>query len=210
MPEEIKVSLRSERGKHPIRRLRKSGQIPAVIYGHGQETVALSVGSEQMAAALRHGSRFVNLTGGVNESALVRELQWDTYGTEVLHVDFARVSLDERIAVNVGVDLKGTAEGTKEGGVVQQLIHEVEIECLPTAIPDKLHVNVNHLKLNDEVLASAIPLPEGAKLLSDPDAVVVHCILPTVAPEEGEAVAGEGAEPELIGRKPAEEEAAEE
>lgn len=208
MAETLKVEKRENRGKRHAKRLRQSGSVPAVLYGHGEESISLSVRADQVAAALRHGSRMVDLSGDINESALIRELQWDTYGVDVLHVDFTRVSKDERIEVRVSVDLRGEAPGVRAGGVIEHLLHEVEIECLASAIPDKLHVNINHLELPGAITAKELTLPEGAKLLGvDADEVVVQCVEPT-AEVETDADAGAGAEPEVIGRKAeAEEEA---
>jgi len=201
MTEQLKVETRSTRGKRNARRQRAAGSVPAVLYGHGQDVVGLSVDATAVAAMIRHGARLVELSGALSESALVRAVQWDTFGTEVLHVDFTRVSVDERIEVTIPLDLKGTAPGIKQGGVVQHLVHEVEIECPAGAIPEKLLVSVNHLELGESILASAIELPAGAKLISAEDAVVVQCELPQ---EEEEQEAGAGvAEPEIIGRKAA-------
>src|SRR4051794_28664083 len=127
MAEELKVEIRKARGKRNAKRLRNDGAIPAVLYGHGEQTVSLTVPREQFSTALRHGSRLVQLKGGVDESALIRDLQWDTYGTAVLHIDFARVSADERIKVTVPVELRGQAPGARQGGVVQHLVHEIEV-----------------------------------------------------------------------------------
>jgi large subunit ribosomal protein L25 len=136
----------------------------------------------------------------VNESALIRDLQWDTFGTGVLHIDFARVSADERIEVTVPVELRGQAPGVRQGGIVQHLVHEIEIECLATAIPEKIQLNVNHLELGNSVTVGQLELPSGVKLMSDPEAIAVQCVEPAVE-EEAEAGAAEGAEPEIIGRK---------
>ena len=204
MAETLNVEIRQARGKRNAKRARQAGDIPAVLYGHGESSVSLSVHKDQVAAALRHGSRLVDLKGAVNESALIRELQWDTYGIEVLHVDFARVSEDERIEVTVPVELRGEAPGVREGGVVEHLVHEVEIECLATSIPEKMQVNINHLKLLETIMASQLTLPEGAKLLSDAEAMVVQCVEPA-AEVEAEGVP-ESAEPEVIGRKAEDEE----
>ncbi|MCC7086694.1 MAG: 50S ribosomal protein L25 [Pirellulales bacterium] len=209
MAETLKVEPRKLQGKRNSKRLRRSGKIPAVVYGHGQEAVSIAVASEAIVATVRHGARVVQLQGAVSDSALIRELQFDPFGLEILHVDFARVSADERVHVKVAVEIKGQAQGAKEGGVVEHLIHEVEIECPVSAIPDKLIVNVGALKLDGEIMVEQIPLPEGVKLLSDGDQVAVHCVKPKEDGEEGAAAAvtGEGAEPELIRKeKPAEEE----
>ena len=202
MAEQLKVVGRDSRGKHNSRRLRRAGNIPAVLYGHGLEPVALSVPTDDLDVAMRHGSRLVDLTGAVSESAFIRELQWDTWGTHIVHVDFTRISADELVRVELTIELRGEAPGVKEGGVVEQLVHQVEIECPAGNIPDKLHVNINHLKLNDSVLVKALELPEKSKVLGDLDAIVVHCIVPVEKPEEE---GGEGVvEPEVIGAKPAE------
>ncbi|MGA2030719.1 MAG: 50S ribosomal protein L25 [Thermoguttaceae bacterium] len=205
MAEALNVIARENRGKHNMRRLRRSGQIPAVLYGHGLENVCLAVAAEQFQAALRHGSRLVSLTGAVDESAFIRELQWDTYGTHVVHIDFTRISEHELVRVELTIELRGEAPGVKEGGVVEHLIHSVEIECPASAIPDKLHVNVNHMKLNAMVKLGDLELPENSRAFGDPEAVVVQCVVPVEKPEEEvtEAVPGE---PEVIGAKPAEEE----
>ena len=200
MAEVLRVEKRSEIGKHRTRRLRRAGRVPAVLYGHGQESMSLTLSAEEIGAALRHGSRVVELAGGVNENALIRALQWDPFGTEVLHVDLMRVSIDERIEVSVTVELRGVAPGQKEGGVVQVHVHEVAIETTAAAIPEKLHINVNDLRVGQSKTAADIEdLPSHAKLLIDPETVVVHCFVP-VEREEAEAV-GESVEPELIGRK---------
>jgi large subunit ribosomal protein L25 len=206
MAETLKVESRKDQGKRNSKRLRQAGKIPAVVYGHGEASVSVAVASDAMAATIRHGARVVQLQGAVSDSALIRELQYDPFGLHILHVDFARVSADERVHVKVAVDLKGQAQGAKEGGVVEHLIHEVEIECPVSAIPEKLVINVTALKLDEEIFVNQIPLPEGVKILSDGDQVAVHCVKPK---EEGEeaAAAGEGAEPELIRKeKPAEDE----
>jgi large subunit ribosomal protein L25 len=206
---ELAVQPRDTQGKRRNRRLRRSGQIPAILYGHGLENVSLSVEAEAITAAIRHGSRLVSLTGAVSESAFIRELQWDTYGTHIVHVDFTRISEHEIVQVRVPVELRGEAPGVREGGVVVQLIHEVEIACPASVIPERLAVNINHLKLTESIALAALELPEGAKILAaDPEAVVVQCNIPVELPEEGagQAVAGE---PEVIGAKEEEEESEE-
>ena len=149
MAVELKTEVRSSRGKRNARRQRSAGTIPAVLYGHGQETIALALPAEELVAAVRHGHRLVSLTGAVTEQAFIRELQWDVWGTHVLHVDFTRVSAHEKVRVQVPVELRGEAPGIRQGGVVKQSIHEVPIECEVTALLDKLQVSVNHLKLGD-------------------------------------------------------------
>ncbi len=199
MAEVLNVESRADHGKRHSKRLRGAGSIPAVLYGHKEQSVSLAVSKEQFSTALRHGSRLVELKGAVNESALIRELQWDVYGTVVLHIDFARVSADERIEVTVTVEIRGQAPGVRAGGVVQHLIHELEIECLATAIPEKLQINVNHLELGSEITIAQVELPQGVKVHGDPEAVVVQCVEP--AAEVEEETGADGAEPEIIGRK---------
>jgi large subunit ribosomal protein L25 len=209
MAEILNVKARNSRGKREARRLRRAGTIPAVLYGHGEATKSLAVIAEEMAAVVRHGGRVVELAGAVQEKAFIRELQWDTFGTEVLHVDFARVSEHERIEVKVSLELRGHAAGIKDGGVVEQLIHELEIECEALSIPDKLELNVSELQIDGQLTAADVQLPVGVTLVSDPAMVVAHCVMARVEEEEAAPAVG-AAEPEVIGRKPEEEEAAEE
>jgi len=204
MAEVLSVKVRDGRGKREAKRLRRGGAIPAILYGHGEKNVALSVPSEEFAAAVRHGSRVVELKGAVAEKALIRDLQWDTFGTEVVHVDFARVSEHERVEVKVKLELKGQAQGAKDGGVIEQLVHDLEIECEALSIPEKIDVNIKDLKIGDSLTAGEVALPAGATLISDADLLVVHCVEP-MAEGEGEAAEAAAAEPEIIGRKAEEE-----
>ncbi len=204
MRETLNVQIRSSRGKLRNRRLRRSGHVPAILYGHGKDCVSLSVPTTAIETALRHHSRLVDLAGAANESALISEVQWDTFGLEVLHVDFTRTSADERIEVEVAIELKGQAAGAKEGGIVEQVRREVEIECPAGAIPAKLVLNVSNLAIGDSLTCGDLEMPEGAKLITDAEEMIVHCVTPREDDEE-EGV-GEGAEPEIIGRKEGEEE----
>jgi large subunit ribosomal protein L25 len=202
MSEVFHVSLREETGSRNMHRLRRSGKVPAVLYGHGQPVMNLALGSDEVKALVRHGARVVDLEGAVAEKAFVRELQWDTWGREVLHLDLARVSADERVTVEVQIELKGDAQGVKDGGVLDFVTHSVEIECLVIAIPEKLILRVGGLKLDSHLNADAIELPQGATLVSDPTTTIVSCAKPM---EMAEAGAGDGAEPEVIGKKAGEE-----
>lgn len=199
MTETLHVESRQAHGTRNARRLRRAGKIPAVLYGHGQETISLAVSAEELEAVLRHGARLVRLTGAVEEQAFIRELQWDTWGSHVLHVDFTRVSEHERVRVEVPLELRGEAPGVKAGGVIKHALHQVEIECEATAIPEKLYVNINQLQLGQQITVGQLDLPPTVKVLADPEELVVECHEPVEVAEEVAAPA-EG-EPEVIGRK---------
>lgn len=205
MAEVLNVSLRESFGTNRARKLRGEGKVPAVVYGHGEKTVSISVPVEEVEAAIRHGSHLVELKGDLSQSALIRDVQWDPFGIDVLHIDFARVEAGETAELTVPVELRGEAPGAREGGILNQVLHEVTMECPVSNIVDKIEVNINTLHLGDVVNAGQLQLPPGAKLVDDPEEVVVQCVQPAAELVEEEA-AGETAEPEVIGRKPEEEE----
>ena len=198
----LDAQKREGSGTRAAERLRKQGRIPAVVYGHKEATVSLSVGRDDLLSALRHGARVVDLkTDGTAETALIREVQWDHLGKEVLHVDFARVSKDERIHVNVRIELRGIAPGVTAGGVLDQPLHAIEVECLAVSIPESIRVNVGELHLDQAIHVRDLKLPEGVKAMDDPDVVVVHVTAKQVEAEAPAAAPTEGSEPEVIGRK---------
>lgn len=199
MPEELSVAIRQDQGKKRNRRLRESGRVPAILYGHGEKNVCLSVPADELDALVHHGARMVQLTGELNESAFVRSLQWDTWGTAILHVDFTRISAGEKVELEVPIELRGEAPGVKEGGVIEHLLHQVAIECPAGSIPERLEVSINELGLGQSIVAGDLVLPEGASLVHGADEVVVQCSEPVeVSEESAEAAPGE---PEVIGAK---------
>lgn len=192
-----------------MRRLRQAGFTPAVLYGEGgKDSVSLSIPTKQVEAAIRHGSHIVKLEGKVNTDALIKDVQWDMLGRDVLHIDFTSIDLKEAITVSLSVELVGDAPGTKLGGVVKQLVKEIEIECPANALPDKIEVRINDLELNQTISASDLVLPEGAKVVGDANDGIVQCVEPAAQVEEDEAAEPGAAEPEVIGRKADDEEAA--
>jgi large subunit ribosomal protein L25 len=207
MSDSVEVKLRKSTGSREGRRLRNEGLVPAVLYGHGEKCVNLVATREAVEAAVRHGSRIVELKGAVKTSALVRELQWDAFGTRPIHVDFLRVSATDRVKVKVPIDLKGECPGQRAGGVLSLVMHEIDVECRADAVPEKIHAQVGRLQVGGMIKVHDLELPAGAKALADAEGVVVTCIVPAAKGEEA-ALPG-AAEPEVIGRKPAEEGAAE-
>jgi large subunit ribosomal protein L25 len=205
MRETLHVKVRSEVGSNAVKSVRKSGQIPAVLYGHGLQNVNLSVPAEEVHAVIRHGSKLVDLRGEVDETALLRDVQWDGLGANVLHIDLARVSAEESVHVSLPLVMRGEAPGSHEGGITELVIHEIEIQCPASQIPEKIDVRVHELHVGHSLKASEVSLPAGASLLTDPDAIVVHCVGRAVEEVE-EAPVVQVAEPEVIGRKAAEEE----
>ena len=201
----LSVERRETVGKRRNRRLRESGKTPAVLYGHKKEVVNLTVATDVIEAALRHGSRFVNLSGAVTERAFIKEVQWNVWGDVILHVDFTRVNEHEHVRLSVPVVLRGEASGVKDGGVAKQHLHKVEIETEPTSAPETICVVINELGFNQQIRLSDVAVPEGVKILDDLDALVVECSEQAEVDETAEAEV-DGAEPEVIGRKKAEEE----
>ncbi|WP_254511184.1 50S ribosomal protein L25 [Anatilimnocola floriformis] len=208
MSDTLVVKKRAKLGTSATRRLRWEGSIPVNLYGHGEANASLAVPLAQVVAVIKHGGKLVKLSGDITETALLREVQWDTYSKEIIHIDLLRVSEKELVETTVAVELKGTAPGTGEGGVLQFVLHELHIECPAISIPEKLYANINDLHLGKAIHASDIQLPEGAKLASDPHLVIVSCVAPH---KEEETAAGlEGTvEPELIRKEKTEEDAAE-
>lgn len=210
MPDVLNVKIRTEVGRNATKKVRHAGRVPAVVYGHGQESVSLSVPEEELQALIRHGARLLDLRGDVTDTALIREVQWDSLGKNVLHFDLVRVSATEMVTITLPIELRGVAPGTREGGSIVQIAHEVEIECSVAAIPDKIGVSLNALQLGGAIKMSEVSLPPEVKLLSDPDQIVVQCAAPLEPLEEEAPAAAAAGEPEVIGRKAEEEEGEEE
>jgi large subunit ribosomal protein L25 len=213
MAELLHVEKRKSFGKRNNVRLRRAGQIPAVLYGHGEEAVSLSLAADKVEASLRHGAKVVDLDGDASGKALLQDVQWDTFFQQVLHVDLLRVRAGEKVKIDVPIELRGEAAGVLEGGLIEQVVHSIEIEVALDVIPDKLHLNIKNLKIGDHLTAKdIIDLPQGATILSDEDELIVHCVKREVEEEEA-APAEEGAvaEPEVIskGKQDDEEEAEE-
>ena len=207
MTEALHAKVRSEIGSNAVKSVRNAGLIPAVLYGHGEENVNLSIPAEEFYAAIRHGSKLVELKGELSESALVRDVQWDSLGNDVLHIDLTRVSAGELVQVSVPLVMRGESPGSHEGGITELLVHELEIECSASEIPEKVEVRVHELHVGHSMKASELELPSGTKLVTDPDTIVVHCVGAALEEEEEEGLeTAQSAEPEVIGRKEEEEE----
>src|SRR5438477_13076502 len=159
---QITAKPRAELGSRANKRLRDAGMIPGVIYGHKEAVVPVTLPKKETVNHLEHGAHVFNLAlEGKSETVLVKEVQYDHLGIEVIHVDFARVSLDEKVEVTVPLELKGDPKGEKDGGVLQQIINELQVECLVTDIPDKIVHNVSEMALDDVVHVKDLQLPSG-------------------------------------------------
>ena len=206
---QITAQPREGLGSRRVKRLRDQGLIPGVVYGHKEAVVPVTLPKKELTTHIDRGAHVFDLSlDGKSEKVLVKDVQYDHLGLEILHIDFARVSLDERVEVTVPLELKGTPKGEAEGGVLQQIVAELEIECLVTDIPDRVTHNVSEMGIDDALHVKDLALPPGAKAMQDPDLIVA---MVKVIEEEAAAPAAEPetAEPEIIGRKPEEGEAAE-
>jgi large subunit ribosomal protein L25 len=202
----VTAEPRSELGSRANKRLRDAGKLPGVIYVHKLAVVPITLPKKEVVKHLDKGAHLFALTvGGQAENVLVKDVQYDHLGMEVLHVDFTRVDLTERVEVTVPLELKGDPKGEAEGGVLTQVVSELEIECVVTDIPSAIVHNVSDMGLDSVLHLKDLALPAGAKAMQDPE-----LILATVKElAEEEATEGETAEPEVIGKmaEPAAEEA---
>ena len=217
----VEGAPRSQRGKNEARRMRQTGNVPAVLYGGKGEALPLSVNAKQVTAILRsetgHNTLFQVNLGGKQEPAIVKDWQVDPVSGHLLHVDLLRIAMDVRMKVKVPVHTFGEPSGVKvQGGVFEMVMREVEVECLPADIPTEFKVDVSGLALNQSLRASELPLDKvKIKLLTDSNSVLAHVVALRVEEEKPveAAVVTTPAEPEVIkkGKKEVEgEEGAEE
>lgn len=200
-PVALDAQTRTGSGSRKAAALRKQGRLPGVVYGHKQDVVQVSVSTEQFDAAIRkqHARALTLSIDGKPETVLIKELQWDHLGKDMLHVDFWRVDPNERVKVVVPVELRG-APKTMGGGVLEQPLHAVHIECLATSIPDGIRLDITNLTLGNPIHVRELTLPEGVTALEAPEAVVVQIKLPGQEVTAGEPDAT-GAEPEVLTAK---------
>jgi large subunit ribosomal protein L25 len=221
----LKVQARESRGGAASRRLRANGVIPGVLYGNGGEAHAFSIEERELRKALTgdHGLHAILdvLLDGSQQAhhAVLKEYQLDPIRPRLLHIDLQEVRLDQAIQTQVVVEIVGESEGVKEGGVLSQINREVHVEALPMEVPDRLELDVSRMVIGDTMRVSDLRVPDGVKLLDDPETVLATVTPPTkieepeVAEEEleeGELPEGEVAEgeeaPEGAAEPPAEQE----
>ncbi len=212
----VEAEIRTERGKNEARRLRQSGRIPAVLYGAYKDSVALAVDPRAVSRILHspsgHNTIFqLSVQGGEVTPAMIVDWQYHPVTDKLLHVDFKRIDPNKKIRVRVPVLTQGDPRGVKQqGGLLEIVTREIEIECLPDEIPEHFTVDVTPLWIGQNIRAGDIPMTGSMRLVSSPEAVIAHVIAlrgaATGAPEEAAAAAA--AEPEVIkkGKKEEEEE----
>lgn len=204
----INATVREERGSRAVKRLRREGKIPGTLYGKGVPAISVVVDTVELEKVLSHGSRMLNVKLDSDElKAIIREVQHSPLTDEILHVDFHRVSLTEKITVPVRIEVIGEPKCRPEEGVLELHTAQVKIECMPADLPDKIVVDVRSLSPGDALRAREITLPPGIVIMEHLDDIVVSVTRPAqeveVKPPE------EGAEPEVIGKVKEEEEAEE-
>jgi large subunit ribosomal protein L25 len=197
----LRVARREPEGSRATRRLRRSGRVPGVVYGGGDEPITFAVEARVLRTALAHGGAVIDLSveGGAAQPVVVKDEQHHPVTGSLLHVDLLRVRLDRPIEATTILELTGgdEAPGVKEGGVLEQVTRELNIEALPTSIPDTIEHDVSAMEMNDTLTLAAITAPEGVTLLDDPDETVIATLSPPRVEEEPEEELEE--ETELIG-----------
>jgi large subunit ribosomal protein L25 len=199
----IAVKRRAERGTRACMRLREQAIVPGNIYGHKQETVPVQMTAADLLQQLKEGHRVLDVDlDGQHETAIIREVQWDTFGKHLMHVDLLRVDPNEKLTVEVKVELKGTAPGAMGGGILDHEMRTVLIECLAIQIPDSIPVKIGSLEVGQSIHVRELEMPPNCRCLSHADDVVVQVLAkgaqPVLPATEGPA------QPELI-KKPAKE-----
>ncbi|GAB5404789.1 MAG: 50S ribosomal protein L25 [Aureliella sp.] len=206
--ESITVEKREALGSAACRRLRGAGKTPANLYGHGEDNLNLSLDSKIIENYIHSGVKVLALQGAVNDTALISEVQWDAFGSDVVHVDLTRVSKSEKVDVTLPLEVHGEAPGVKAGGILTIAVHEVVIQCSAAAIPESIHCNVSSLELDQSLHGSDLELPEGAVLVTPAEEdLVVQVASPSGT--ETEATDEDGSEPEVISKGKEEEEGSE-
>jgi large subunit ribosomal protein L25 len=202
MIESIEVKKRDVKGTRAMIKIRESGSIPAILYGHGEENVCLTVSLNTINQLIKHGTKLVTMTGDVNDTALLRAVQWGSMGDYIIHVDFARVSQSETVDVTVPIHLHGEAPGAmSSAGQLRFATHEITVRCPASKIPEFITCEIGGLQLGQSIHVSELKLPEGAVAVTPGSFVIVQIVT-----QAGAAVGDElsmASEPELIRKEKA-------
>jgi large subunit ribosomal protein L25 len=184
----LSVAQRDPAGSRAVRRLRRTGQVPGVVYGGGERPVAFQVDGRELRLALAHAGAVFDLSidGAGSTPVVVKELTRHPVHGQTIHIDFLRVRLDQAIQATVVLELTGTedAPGVKEGGVLEHVTRELTVEALPTEIPDSLQHDVSEMVIGDTLTLEAVGAPEGVKLIDDPETVIATLSPPRLQVEE--------------------------
>jgi len=196
----LKAEVREHTGSKFAARVRRDGRIPVIIYGHKQEPVAVSVDAHNFVEGLHHGHRVMDVQiGRKKETMVVKDLQYDYLGKYIIHADLMRVDASEMITVPVPIELKGTAAGIHEGGIIEEHADHLEIECKVSDIPEMIAVSVKDVHVDNNLHAGEIELPDGVKLVSDASTLLVTCHMVAAAKSTEEVEAETPTAPEVIG-----------
>jgi len=202
MIETIAVKKRDVKGSRAMIKIRESGSIPAILYGHGEENECLTVSLDTVNNLIKHGTKLVTLSGDVNDTALLRAVQWSSMGDYIIHVDFARVSQTETVEVSVPVHLHGEAPGAaSSAGQLRFVAHEITIRCPAVKIPEFIVCEIGSLQLGQSIHVNELKLPEGATFVTPGSSVVVQVAVQSGA--EGADALASPSEPVLIRKEKA-------
>ncbi len=206
----VAADKRNESGKGSARTLRRAGIIPAIVYSEGNST-PIQLNTKIMTKLLMSGSAEHALItvalDGSEHPVIIKDFQLDPVSDELLHIDFKQVSLKDKLTVTVALSIVKQPIGVKMGGVLQKVLREIEVECLPTNIPDTIEIDAEHIEIGGNLHVSDLTVGEGIKILTDPKGVILSVKAPAVEvePTEEEAAA-EAAEPEVVSGKGKDEE----
>jgi len=207
----LSAASRAATGKGVARKLRSAGRVPGVIYGHAREARSLSIDTHEFELLLEkvyyRTTVFELDLDGTKSNALIREIQRHPFRKEILHVDFQELVAGEKVTVRVPLAFVGASVGVKEGGIIDQIMHELEIRVDPMAIPSKVEVDVTSLAIGRSIHVGDVKVPDGVEVLDDMEATICTCAAPkeekAAEPVEGAPVA---AEPEVLAKGKKEEE----
>jgi large subunit ribosomal protein L25 len=202
----LKAEKRDQTGTKAAVQVRRAGRIPGIVYGHKKEPIAISLDAHSLVQSLHHGHRLFDIQiGRKKDKVLLKDLQYDYLGKDIIHIDLIRVDVSESVKVTVPIELKGTAKGTHEGGIVEEHLDHLEIECKVTDIPDTIIVSVKDVGVGDTLVAGDVELPEGINLITSSTQVIATCSLVAAAKSTEELEEEVPAAPEVIGEAKEEE-----
>lgn len=197
---QLKAEIRQGTGSRAAEKVRKQGRIPAIVYGHKKEPIAISLDAHDFIEELHRGHRLMDVQLDKKpQKVIVKDVQYDHLGKNVIHADLMRVDVTETVTVTVPIELKGTAKGAEHSGVVEQHSNRLEVQCKVTDIPASIVVSVKDLDVGDTLHARDVTLPPEVKLVSDPEMLIAGCSLVAVAKTTEEVEAEAPVAPEVIG-----------